>query len=70
MKTNEMAEQAEQERRRLALLCVDGVFAQAQIPCAIVDRVRGIAERYGVEVAVEVCAVVLRAYRVGQGHWA
>lgn len=61
-----MHERTEHERRRVATLCVEVAFAaQPHIPCAVVDTVRELATRYGVEVGIEVAVVVLKTFEAG-----
>jgi len=59
-------ETAKQYRHRVAVLCVNMLFARTQVPCVVGDVVRGIAERYGTEAAIVASHAVLETLEAGR----
>jgi len=61
-------DERQHERRRVALLCVDLIFAHTHLPSSIVEKVREVACRYGIGAGVEMAAAVLRAFDAGRAQ--
>jgi hypothetical protein len=47
-------------------LCIQMAFARTQVPHAVVEAVKGLAERYGVEAGIEAAYAVLCAFEAGR----
>lgn len=59
-------DERQHERQRVALLCIDLIFARTpRIPRSVVEKVREVAVRYGIGAGVEMAAAVLRAFDAG-----
>jgi hypothetical protein len=65
MKLVMTTDERQHERRRIALLCIDLIFARTHIPMSVVEKVREVAVRYGIGAGIEMAAAVLRAFEAG-----
>jgi len=66
MKMVRTNDERQHECQRVALLCIDLIFARTHIPMSVVEKVREVAVRYGIGAGVEMAAAVLRAFEAGR----
>lgn len=66
MKTVRTSDERQHERQRVALLCVDLIFAHTRLPSGIVKMVREVAVRYGIGAGVAMAEAVLCAFEEGR----